>query len=294
MNYSNWQYNGLVFGNGTNIEIDETDGLDDLPPVRTADLDKAGDMGSFPGLDLLGERTLTIKLALLGQDRPTYDALVLQLLSAFSIQAIELPLYCGDNGSQIIYCRPRRLALPRKREQHGTFNVAALVELTATDPRKYSAIPTTVSTTLASQSGGMTFNATFPVSFGTVGAGGTVSLTNAGNFQTPLQFTILGPVTNPILDNLTTGQSLLFTITLATGDTLVITGAGTSVVSIILNGTASRRSSLLSSSAPLIQFGLPGGAPGPCVAGITQQFRYRNNGALTASTMTVGYSSAWA
>ena len=167
------------------------------------------------------------------------------------------------------------------------------VQLFAVDPRKYASAQSSASTGLASQSGGMTFNATFPLTFGTVGGGGLVTLTNAGNFQTPLTMTITGPVANPIVDNITTGQSLIFLITLASSDTLVISQAGTSLASIVLNGTASRRNALQINSAPLVQFGLPGGPPGPTTPGVTQTFRYRNNGAFTASQCTFAFQSAW-
>lgn len=278
MQYSGWSYNGLTFGNGTNLAIIETDGFDDLPPVRAADIDKAAAHGAFAGIDVLGERTMNIKFALLGQDRPSYDALVQQLLGAFSVQTTELPLLCGDNGGWLVNCRPRKVAAPRKLDNHGVFNQDALVELVATDPRIYSATQSTAMTGLSSSSGGMSFPATFPLSFGSVGSGGLVSVTNAGKFATDCTLTISGPVVNPIIDSVTAGVSLLLGITLGSTDTLVL---NTAAKSIVLNGTASRTSSLMYGST---WFNLPPG---------TTQLRYRNNGAFTASQLTVAFRSAW-
>ncbi len=255
----------------------ETDGFDDLPPVRSADILKAGAHGAFAGLDLLGERTMTIKFAILGSDRPSYDALVQQLMGAFQVQAAELPLYCGDGGNRLVNCRPRKLAIPRKQSYHGTFHPEAMLELVATDPRIYSAAQSSRRTGLTVSTGGMTFNATFPLSFGSGGSGGLLTVTNAGQFPTDATLSLSGPVINPIVDNVTTGVSLLLGITLATGDTLVL---DTLARSLMLNGT-SRTAALLPGST---WWNFP---PGDTL------LRYRNNGPYAASQMTAAFRSAW-
>lgn len=291
-------YNGLVLGPGGTAgmgSLTKLIGLNDMPPVRQADETKSGDHGVFQGVDYLAGRTVEFEVWLNGTSQANYDTLCDQVQGAFAVQPAELPLAftLGDTTQvRVVNCRPRKVVIPRDPMRWGMTGLAA-VQLFASDPRKYAQSTTTLTTGLAAVSGGMTFNATFPLSFGATGGGGTVMAANAGDFQAPLQFTITGPVANPIIDNLTTGQSLLFTITLASTDTLVIAGAGTSACAIVLNGTASRRNALAVGSAPLSQFGLPGGAPGPCTPGVTQQFRYRNNGAFTASQLTIAYQSAW-
>lgn len=296
-------YNGLTIstswpaGGPFNRGFSEIVGLNDMPPVRAADEVRAGDHGAFQGIDYLDARTVRlgfyVESAL--DTQADYDALCDQVAAAFAVQASELPLTytLGDTSQvRVINCRPRRLLIPRELSYYGKYGIA-VVELVATDPRKYSQATTTLTTGLATVSGGMTFPATFPLSFGAAGGGGTVTATNAGNFQTPLAFTITGPVVNPIIDNQTTGQSLLFNITLASTDTLVISGAGTSACAIVLNGTASRRNALAAGSAPLSQFGLPGGAPGPCTPGTSQTFRFRNNGAFAGGQLAISFQSAW-
>lgn len=278
MEYLGWSYNGLTFGNGTSIAVVETTGFDDLPPIRAADLAKSGAHGSYAGLDLMGERAVVIKLALLGVDRPSYDTLVQQVTAAFSPQPLELPLLCGDSGNRRINCRPRKLSAPRKQPYHGTWNAEVQVELVATDPRIYTAAATVLTTGLAAGSGGMTFPAMFPISFGSAGAGGTVAVTNAGNFATDATYTVTGPLVNPVIDNITTGLTLQLGITLASGDSLVL---DTNARSVILNGTASRTSALLVGSA---WWSFPPG---------TTLLRFRNSGGFTASVLTVTFRSAW-
>lgn len=279
MRYTGWSYNGLTFGEGTSVAVVESDGFDDLPPVRAADLSKSNAHGSFAGLDLLGERTMTLTLALLSGDRVAYDALVQRVVVAFSVQATELPLLCGDGGDRLIWCRPRKVTLPRKREHHGAIIPDGMVELAAVDPRIYAATPSPLTTGLSATSGGMTFNATFPLGFGSAGVGGAITATNAGAFPTDWVATIAGPVVNPVLDNLTTGQSIALAITLNSGDSLVLSSLPKTI---ILNATASRISTLQPGSAWWTL------APGPTL------LRFRNNGAYSAgASLNFTFRSAW-
>jgi len=73
--------------------------------------------------------------------------------------------------------------------------------------------------------------------FGSAGTGGSISVTNSGNFPAPWVATIIGPVTNPVLT--CNGQSVTFNGTVNAGETLVVDSLGRSV---LLNGTASRYS----------------------------------------------------
>ena len=288
-------YNGLSIGAGTAYDLQAMTGFDDLPEVRKADQRRSADHGAFLGIDYHGGRTVEFAFWIPASSLADYESRLGVIQAAINVQPlVELPLLyaLGDAVQYQILCRPSKRDIPRTLEWAGTTGLAT-IQMIASNPRKFAPSVTSAVTSLAAISGGMTFNATFPLSFGAVGGGGTLTLTNAGNFQTALNFSIAGPVANPIIDNLTTGQSLLFGITLASGDTLVIANAGTSVASIVLNGTASRYNALLAGSAPLQQFGLPGGLPGPCAVGTSQQIRYRNNGAGSASQLTVTYQSAW-
>jgi phage-related protein len=74
----------------------------------------------------------------------------------------------------------------------------------------------------------VTFPITFPLSFGGGSAAGTVTADNTGNIEMRPIITITGPVTNPTVENETTGLSLTFSnpnqvsYTLNSGDQLVI------------------------------------------------------------------------
>ena len=229
---SNWQmsYNGLTFGAGTAYAIDNVDGLD-LPAVRNGDVARPRDTGEFIGLDLLGGRTVTLDLdatsdgtslqhaltALAGALIPPPDG---QTESPLWIQLPNLPLLS-------VSARVRKRQLPIDLPwSTGSYAKKIVVELHATDPRVYAPSVGTV-ITLATPTGGLTFNATPPFVFG---GGGVSSATvnNTGNIEMRPLITIAGPVTNPSITNQTLGLTLTFsnpnqiTYTLNDGDLLVI------------------------------------------------------------------------
>jgi hypothetical protein len=79
-----------------------------------------------------------------------------------------------------------------------------LVQLQCTDPRVYA--PTqSPSVTLPAPPGGLTFPATFPLSFGGGSSAGTITLNNTGDIETRPIVVINGPVTSPTIQNQTTG-----------------------------------------------------------------------------------------
>jgi hypothetical protein len=237
----NGSYNGLAFGPFTPFPILEPKGLEDLPPVRSSDQPKSTDHGSFMGVDLSDERTVDITFRLAATDGlyTTLDSLIAQLQAATPVNAANAPLYF-DGSSRLINARVRKREVPRKVDMVGLVSEVA-VEWVAADPRVYDATLQQIVVPLPSSGSGITFPIVFPAVFGTAGTGGQINLTNTGTFPTPWVAQIQGPVINPVITNLTTGQYLSLAISLAQTDTLVIDfGART----ITLNQTASRRGAM--------------------------------------------------
>lgn len=146
----------------------------------------------------------------------------------------------------LVFGKPTRAAfgyktLARVYESGAPFVEAALCEFLATDPRIYSADLSSTSSGTASTSGGLSFPFAFPFSFGaTVLA--LVSAVNAGNFPTYPVFTITaGPsgLSGIRILNNTTGEEWSITLSLSSGDYLLVDMAEGSV---LLNGAASRDS----------------------------------------------------
>lgn len=97
------------------------------------------------------------------------------------------------------------------------------LQLVAEDPRRYGP-SATVSTAMPSQSGGLTFAATFPLSFPATVIPGVVSFLNPGNVGAPVVLTVVGPCVGPIITHISSGAQMVFSssLSLNSGDTLVI------------------------------------------------------------------------
>lgn len=96
--------------------------------------------------------------------------------------------------------------------------------LFAGDPRRYgtSLRLAAYDPTTAGSGAGLMFPLSFPLDFPGEEVA-NLKATNAGNFDTPPVFTITGPVTDPIIDNDTTGESIVTSgLTLAAGEQAVI------------------------------------------------------------------------
>ncbi len=231
-------FNGLAFGPGSNFDVVGLDGLLDLPATRVLDVVKAQDQGAFLGPIFAAERQVILQLWVQGNSTISWDALVAQLQAAAPISQVESPLYY-DGSTRLVNCRVTRRRIPFDVNYQGRAGIAT-IEFMATDPRIYDAILSQSTIGPGTAGTGFTFPFTFPLTFGAGATGNTFTATNNGSYPTlPVATISGGAITNPSIQNVTAGLTMLVDITLATTDTLVIDfGART----IVLNGTASRRS----------------------------------------------------
>lgn len=279
----NGSYNGLQWGAGTELLVSGWDGVDDMPPIRSTDAVRSGEHGAFLGLDLLNERTVTLELILLPFDltpanaTARYDQLIQLVAQAFAPQAVDLPLVFS-NGTRQINCRPKKRAIPRELQRQ-SFSGVATIELAAVDPRIYDANQQNLTARLPTSSGlGTGFPIAFNLGFGGAVTGGYITVVNSGNFPTRPVITLQGPADNPQVTNLTTGQFIKLNLSLGVTDFIKL---DLDVHSILLNGTASRRSAM---SATSQWWEL---APG------TTQLRWTSDNYYPAALMTVQFRSAW-
>src|SRR5690606_41699191 len=61
------QWGNLVFGPGTPYTVTAEGGLDDLPSIRSEDVDRPGEHGEYTGPDFTSARVVQVKLGLRGQ-----------------------------------------------------------------------------------------------------------------------------------------------------------------------------------------------------------------------------------
>jgi hypothetical protein len=272
-------FNGLTIGYGTDYGITLLTGLHESPGVRTSDQDRARRHGQFAGSDWVTGRSLQASI-LVAAPHPSdswqdlSEALVVG--SEPTAWQAQIPGVAGGRLVQLM-ARVRRLSLPVDLLYMANGYGTCEVEWWVTDPRIYDAELSSASTSMATPDGtGFTFPLTFPLSFGGAVTGGTFTATNEGEFPAPWQAVIEGPVDDPRIENVTTGQTVGFVGSLAAGETLEI---DSDFRSVLLDGTASRYSWLTSGSQ---WFEL---APG--------DNQIRLAGSSGSGSMTFTHRSAW-
>jgi hypothetical protein len=280
-----WQgsYNGLTLGGPSdNVGIVSVHGWLDLPEIRSGDSEFPGRAGLLGGRDFPGGRTVTLELEVFPAAGETLAESMDTVNTAFMPQEsdlLPLELQLPGQDARLSYCRPRKRSAPIDLEfTGGIANI--VVQLDAPNPRIYAAAASTDTINLPTPSSGMTFPATFPLSFGgTVGGGGLIHAANLGNYPTAPVATITGPCNHPRIANNDTGETLELLINLGSTDVLEVDFDAHTV---ILNGTGYRYSSVVTPG----WFTL---APG---ATTTLGF-HSSDPSPTAATLTLVWRSAW-
>lgn len=263
-------------------EIQSIEGLAGMPEIRTSDLVIAGRPGQRGGIDIVDSRTVTITIEIYAWDAPSFTSAVAALREVFHpLRTTTLPLTfklpgIADGVTAQLNCRPRRLALPMV-PTYWNDSATAVVELFAPDPVFYAETLNTQSTTLPSAGGGMTFDLTFDVVFGAISVGGSIYAVNEGSWPADSIIRIDGPVTNPRIENLTTGETLSLLIVIASGEFIEL---DTQQRTVLLGGTANRYSKLTDSS---VWFQIQPG---------TNEITFRATDA-TDATMQLQWRSTW-
>lgn len=98
-----------------------------------------------------------------------------------------------------------------------------IIGFMAHDPRRYSQVLQSAQTSAVSSDSGFAFPMTFPLTFGTSGTTGTVTIPQGGNVERGAVLRAYGPVTNPIIEDTSgLGQLVFDGLTVASGDWLEI------------------------------------------------------------------------
>jgi hypothetical protein len=272
-------YNGFAWSTvGGNAYLHTQTGVEDLPGFRRTEAPRAHDVGWFSGPAYLDAKTITMQYVLRGIRDGTLQTNIDTFLAATAPQDpdVELPLYLLGS-TRLINAKVSRRTNPYDRERYGGAP-RPTVEFLACDPRMYDANLSTVTIPLAVASGGASWPWAWPVSWGSAGTSGAVTVTNAGNFPTKPVAVFTGPVDNPQLQNATAGLYVQFAITLGVSDTLTVDFDARSV---LLNNTAPRRNTMLAGST---WWGLGKG---------TSQILYSANTVQVGSTCILTWRSAW-
>jgi len=254
LNDNEFSIGGLVMGPGTSYLVQTVEGLG-MPDVRSSDVDKPRSHGAFYGLDFLGSRALTLNVLITTGNTGDEAVDAAEAHKALSVLAgIWQPISYNTTTVQpltyklpyhderIINGRPRRSHVDYTNVGNGLITVT--LQYVAADPRVYASNLSSVAAVLPVVTGGLAFPLAFPLSFGASSSGVAVA-NNAGNFATHPIVRLVGPLTNPVLENVTTGKRLALTTDIPDGQYVDVNMDDRTV---LLNGTASRYGDLTSSS----------------------------------------------
>lgn len=131
---------------------------------------------------------------------------------------------------------------PRETTSWNEFGYVEDLRFIAHDPVWYNPTLKTVTLDLSTSTGQLVFPITFPISFGNISSTG-VSVAYAGNWQSYPTIYIYGPIDQPVITNVTTGEIIalaaaipagdIVTITLAFGAKSIINLAGTDLIATV-------------------------------------------------------------
>ena len=281
LNYYSFQFGSFVFGGaGSVYQVTEVDGLESLPEIRNQDDNRGYNDGMFTGRDFLGGRNLTFEiLTFAGNGNSAQTNFNL-------LQAALIPQTSGTttlsfqlSPSDVTYQFSARVrGRQTKIDPDYTYGfIRSQVTFFCPDPRYYSDTATTASMS-PSPPLGRTYNRTYNLTYGGGSISTSTAITNSGNWTTYPTITITGPVTNPTIGNITTGQYMTVNYNLTNTDTLVI---DLNQKLVTLNGTSARN--LVAGNSQW--FGAPPGVSNFMFTG--------TNYTVGLTSCVVSYRSAW-
>jgi hypothetical protein len=149
------QWGPLQFGPGTPYAVTAIEGLDDLPDIRSEDIERPGQHGDYSGPDYTGPRVVQLKLGIHAESPDELRALTLALRNATQPQRQPQALQFLDQGV-LVWGKVRKRSLPYDAEYLWRLGDAAL-EVYCPDPYLYGLEEKNASTTAYSPAAGRTY-----------------------------------------------------------------------------------------------------------------------------------------
>jgi hypothetical protein len=239
------EYRGLVIGAlDSPLSLLAVEGLIDSPAVRTADRAILNRHGDVSGRDFVGSRTVTLTIEVNGRDAREFAGAMDALALAFAPSRAVAPFvfrFPGIAGGGV------RFVAAKVRRRSAPVDVAFSQYLANVTVELYCASPLILDTTKLSDTaglpdpdapgGGITFPLTLPIQFGSPPDPGTIRVVNAGSFECYPRFRIYGPVFDPQIVNLASGEQITFRYALLGDEWLDV---DTYSHEVLLNGVAPR------------------------------------------------------
>jgi hypothetical protein len=261
---------GAVDSDGTCWVLADWDGMEG-PPTSGGVVQRAGDHGAYAPPQYYAARPITLTIRAGAQTQALRDAARAKVGAAIPVS--ELALFRLDEPiPKVMWVRRSGQIMPNALT---LVDIDLVVGLIAPDPRKYSA---TLNQQIAYQgaaAAGLAPPWTPPITLPAGAPPMSVSVTNAGSFETRPTVVIQGPVTAPRILNQVTGQTVNYTsLTLGSADQLAVD---------FLNRTALLNGAARPADANSSWWLLPPGTTGVQLLGT----------ATTGASLTVLWRDAW-
>lgn len=248
-------------------------------PLRVSGEDRPQTDGAFDAPSYRSARTIMIQGVAVAPDAVAAE-LAVDRLKALLTDMTGLKPLTAHELTRARMAHVRLASEVRAELAGGRREFDYQVTFLAPDPRLYSAEATVVALALpeTTTTGGFTAPFTAPfTSLTPEGSTGEQTVVNAGTLPVFPTVTIAGPVTDPVLENVTTGRSLRLSYTVAAGDHLLVDFADSAV---LLNG------------ATPVDAHAPGSSFWPLVKG-PNLLRYTAFAGPSGSPATITAYSAW-
>ncbi|SNR33144.1 phage tail family protein [Blastococcus mobilis] len=280
-------WGGLTLATGQDgpYRLTSLEGWEELPPARYDKQSRTNAHGAHPSRVFSDERLVIVEgFCWSATER---DALLAQLQAATPFQDDEQPLTVTAAGrtlsasAQLLQARPMLL-----KGQWGIGRFGWLLQWRCPDPLRYGP-PRTVATPLPAPGGGLQYNLykTGFLDYGQPGTLGRVTLTNAGTAPAPILFGVRGGLEQG-WEISAAGDRLRYVAPVPSGQVIEV---DTAVGTVMVEGTASRRSSLVISDWLYVPRAAPDGTPGELTVQFTSLGGSRDPAAELSATSSDVY-----
>lgn len=237
-----WQIRSLVMGTSSLLVKPGTT-AHAFPDVSFNDIQYDRSHGVQAVGDFAGGRRLPLKLQIRAGTKAAAKAMLQEVQAAWAPAQTDIELaFCDDLGTFRYVGRPRLADPDESFVSIGDIDVDC--RFLATSPWYEDASETSATTGRTLPGTGFTPPVTPPFTLGAATAG-VVRVSNLGTVDAPWTGRLDGPLVNPVLTNLSTGDRLSFRanggLSLAAGEFVDLASNGTSI---LLAGTADRRLTL--------------------------------------------------
>lgn len=226
------------------VDIVRVSGLDNAP-FRTTERDREGMDGGFADAEFEKSRTIVLEGTVYGPHTELYTYME-SLKNNYAPVNQPQPFYFQppSTSRRVVFCK----SYGCKYDIDQAWRIGSSpiqLQLFAEDPTIYDDPTTQVSCSLPIEGTGRGYDKSYDYGYGGPNSGGSLTWINSGNRPGTGTIIITGPIINPVITHDTSGSELEFNITIAAGQTLTVELRDHTV---LLNGTANRRSALVNTS----------------------------------------------